>query len=133
MTKLNKTSSTICPKVYHNDKAFRRREAERQMWVRTEDGSGRRRMDAVKKEISQADAVSFDVFDTLLMRKTLYPEDVFELTALSCGLDPEEFQRRRKEAEHAFRHGTVYDIYSVLQKAYRVRSPVLFHISVRRS
>ena len=104
--------------VYHNDKAFRRREAERQMWVRTEDGSGRRRMDAVKKEISQADAVSFDVFDTLLMRKTLYPEDVFELTALSCGLDPEEFQRRRKEAEHAFRHGTVYDIYSVLQKAY---------------
>lgn len=31
------------------------------------------------QKINEYDAVSFDVFDTLLMRKALYPEDVFEI------------------------------------------------------
>ena len=35
------------------------------------------------KAIQQAEIVSFDVFDTLLMRKVLHPEDVFRLTAES--------------------------------------------------
>ena len=104
--------------VYHNDKAFRRRETERQLWVRPEDGSGKKQMDMIREEIKQADVVSFDVFDTLLMRKTLYPEDVFELTARRCRLDPKEFHRKRKEAEHVFRQGTISDIYAALQKSY---------------
>ena len=29
--------------------------------------------------ISEHEIISFDVFDTLIMRKTLYPEDVFEI------------------------------------------------------
>ncbi|MBR0213663.1 MAG: hypothetical protein IJL95_02950 [Solobacterium sp.] len=104
--------------VYHNDKAFRRRETERQMWSCPDGGAGEERKAGILKEIDRADVISFDVFDTLIMRKTLYPEDVFYLTAQRCGLEQVEFCRKRKEAEHAFRQGTIHDIYSFLQKQY---------------
>ena len=34
-------------------------------------------MDGLKKAIDSHDVISFDIFDTLVMRKTLYPKDVF--------------------------------------------------------
>ncbi|MBQ7479253.1 MAG: NAD-dependent epimerase/dehydratase family protein, partial [Selenomonadaceae bacterium] len=37
------------------------------------------RKDVLMEKIRQADVVSFDVFDTLLMRKVLYPKDIFLL------------------------------------------------------
>lgn len=33
----------------------------------------------LKEKIVQADVVSFDVFDTLIMRRTLYPQDIFSV------------------------------------------------------
>lgn len=33
----------------------------------------------LKKELQQYDAISFDVFDTLIMRRILNPEDIFEM------------------------------------------------------
>ena len=104
--------------VYHNDKAFQRRETEKQTWARPEGGTGEKWKTAIREEIDRAEVISFDVFDTLVMRKTLYPADVFALTAQRCGLDPDEFTRKRKDAEHAFRHGSIHDIYAFLQKEY---------------
>jgi hypothetical protein len=72
---------------------------------------------AAKEKIDRADAISFDIFDTLLMRSVLYPRDVFELVAgrLNLGAD---FPNRRVEAEAKFyaegRQPTIYDIYARL-------------------
>ncbi|PWW08334.1 putative HAD superfamily hydrolase [Paenibacillus cellulosilyticus] len=33
----------------------------------------------LREKIAHADVVSFDVFDTLVMRRTLYPQDIFEI------------------------------------------------------
>jgi len=35
----------------------------------------------LKEEINQHDVISFDIFDTLITRKVLYPRDVFEIVA----------------------------------------------------
>lgn len=37
------------------------------------------RLDLIKNKIKKADVVSFDIFDTLLMRTILYPRDLFRL------------------------------------------------------
>lgn len=51
----------------------------------------------IKKAIDEADAVSFDIFDTLLTRQTIAPEDVFELVEVSC--DIPGFAKERIKAE----------------------------------
>ena len=66
------------------------------------------------QEILGSEVVSFDVFDTLILRKTLYPQDIFELTELrakALGYPSESFAAARKEAEFAVGYGTIYDIY----------------------
>lgn len=40
--------------------------------------------ESLMQKVLNADAVSFDIFDTLLMRKVLYPTDVFELMEKKC-------------------------------------------------
>ena len=64
-------------------------------------------IDEIRQMIDRCDGVTFDVFDTLLMRCTCAPEDVFRLTALEAyhqGLlkDRDEMQRfiaARSEAQ----------------------------------
>ncbi len=51
----------------------------------------------IKKAIDEADAVSFDIFDTLLTRQTMAPEDVFELVEASCSIPG--FAKERIKAE----------------------------------
>ena len=51
----------------------------------------------LKDKIDKADVVSFDVFDTLIMRRVLYPRDIFELTGRQLGDD--SFNKRRIKAE----------------------------------
>lgn len=55
--------------------------------------------EAVKEAIRTHEVISFDVFDTLLMRRTLYPTDVFHL--LEKRLDMPGFARARMGVEHA--------------------------------
>jgi FMN phosphatase YigB (HAD superfamily) len=81
----------------------------------------------LKKEISKNDVVSFDLFDTLIMRKVLLPTDIFDLVERELkekhhlSLD---FKRKRVEAEHyCYKHRdkycTIYDIYNRLQEVLR--------------
>ena len=67
--------------------------------------------------IRESEVVSFDVFDTLLIRKTLQPEDVFELTELkakAAGYPVDSFAIMRKTAERYFDCGSIYDIYDLI-------------------
>ena len=55
--------------------------------------------DALLHQIREHNIISFDIFDTLLLRKTLYPEDVFELTAVRAeklGIPAGNFAKLRR-------------------------------------
>lgn len=73
----------------------------------------------LREAIEKYDVISFDIFDTLLMRRVLYPEDVFALLEQTSGI--ENFFRARQEAERRlYREGgqpTLRDIYREVQKA----------------
>ncbi len=54
----------------------------------------------LKKEIQKHVVISFDLFDTLLLRDMLYPDDIFELLGLQLkGKISFDFALKRKEAE----------------------------------
>ncbi|MDR1398034.1 MAG: hypothetical protein LBJ14_09940 [Desulfarculales bacterium] len=71
--------------------------------------------EALYKEIEAAGAVSFDVFDTLLMRRCLYPADVFLLLG-------EDFARLRLETERRLnaegKYPAIYDVYERMGQGY---------------
>lgn len=71
--------------------------------------------DRLKKAIDSVDVVSFDVFDTLVMRKVLYPRDVFYCMEAEHGVG---FAKRRMEAEQLLSqkggHPTLEEIYALL-------------------
>ncbi|MDR0992343.1 MAG: hypothetical protein LBL87_05530 [Ruminococcus sp.] len=62
----------------------------------------------LKRKIDNADVVSFDIFDTLLIRKTLFPTDVFYFGG-------EDFAKARTIAERQLyaegKNPTIFDIY----------------------
>lgn len=71
------------------------------------------------------DAVSFDIFDTLLMRKVLRPEDVFELIERELqkqGRAIRNFKKKRIAAQEALglSNPNIYDIYGKFQKKYKI-------------
>lgn len=60
--------------------------------------------------INEYDVISVDVFDTLLMRRTLFPTDVFEIVGLRLrqkGVKIEKFSQKRLEAEKELMKHTV--------------------------
>lgn len=91
------------------------------LWNSQCGNEGRRRMTVKSiKELIQAadayDAVSFDIFDTLIMRRTLFPEDVFiiveqKLKARGFLCD---FAANRKRAvlENTIPNPNIYEIYN---------------------
>ena len=76
----------------------------------------------LKKEIEKYSVVSFDIFDTLLMRRTLYEEDVFHI--MLSMLDESvknNFIKNRKEAYLNLRrekYPSLDEIYHELNKTY---------------
>ncbi len=66
----------------------------------------------LKGKIDKADVVSFDIFDTLLMRRVLYPRDIFVLAGRRIGAD---FDKQRVNVEMELyregKHPSIYDIY----------------------
>ena len=71
------------------------------------------------RKIAKYDAISFDLFDTLIMRKTLVPDDVFDIVENNIckkGIYVENFKRYRKDAEIKAGLGNIYSIYKNLQK-----------------
>ncbi|MCM1302700.1 MAG: haloacid dehalogenase [Lachnospiraceae bacterium] len=86
----------------------------------------------LKERISENEVISFDIFDTLLMRRCQMPEDVFSLVAYEIGRDNVnvDFAFRRKVAEKTcFQYVTKYfnieQIYDVLQEESSVSKDML--------
>ncbi|MBQ9250015.1 MAG: hypothetical protein IJ179_06560 [Oscillospiraceae bacterium] len=72
---------------------------------------------AIQREIRNSKTVSFDIFDTLLVRKTLFPKDVFALTELrgkAAGYPADGFALLREEAERDSAGGSMDQIYAIL-------------------
>lgn len=82
--------------------------------------------DNLKLEIDNHEVISFDVFDTLLLRKVYEPADVFVLVDREVsGRFPFVFSSERKAAERELRkkgEPTIYQIYEYLAKKYNLSS-----------
>lgn len=76
--------------------------------------------EALRQAIAEHDVISFDIFDTLLMRKVLYPADVFDLVEQrlrKVGIDVPGFRNYRVQAERGDRPYKDFDaIYSTLRE-----------------
>lgn len=73
----------------------------------------------LKKKIDRNDAVSFDLFDTLIMRRTLEPIDIFDLVELRLqekGIIINNFKKKRRTAELQSGGKNIYHIYEILSK-----------------
>lgn len=84
----------------------------------------------IKAEILKSDNISFDIFDTLLMRNVLQPEDVFELIErrlFEKGIEIENFKEKRIKAQEAFglSNPNIFDIYDKLQKDYNINKDII--------
>lgn len=78
--------------------------------------------DTLKRIISQYEAVSFDVWDTLITRTVLQPEDVFSIIGMRAeerGIYIPNFCRQRHEAVFnvARANPNIFEIYNELQNA----------------
>lgn len=74
---------------------------------------------SLRDEIDRHEVISFDIFDTLLMRKLLFPRDVFEIVARECVGIPFDFVSERLLAEHELMingYPAITDIYSRLSE-----------------
>ena len=78
----------------------------------------------LKQKINQASVISFDIFDTLLFRKTNTPETVFDLIGKHFGIhgfrklrmDEQNEASRRVYAKYQYPHADMDDIYEVLSE-----------------
>lgn len=86
----------------------------------TDDGKYfRKNENELKQLILRHDAISFDLFDTLIMRKTLEPADVFDIVEdriSKRGICIPRFKVVRREAELLAAGGNIYKIYEILGK-----------------
>nr|MCR5372627.1 hypothetical protein [Solobacterium sp.] len=73
------------------------------------------RLNGLKRMIEDHDVISFDIFDTLLMRRTLVPSDVFVLMKSEQAEDTALIDERR-EIEHTDYHLTLDEIYDELKR-----------------
>lgn len=79
----------------------------------------RSRKEELIKAISESDIVSFDVFDTLICRRVLYPTDVFQVVEnrlASAGISIENYAAIRMEAERETPYGKLDDIYETMMR-----------------
>lgn len=78
------------------------------------------------QEIQAHDAVSFDLFDTLIMRRILFPSDIFELVddrLRQHGILIEDFPARRMAAEKKLSQGRapkLSEIYAYMKRVYQI-------------
>lgn len=78
-----------------------------------------RNEDELKELICQYEAISFDLFDTLIMRKVLEPTDLFdklEEVIAKQGIFIQGFKKIRQEAEWDSSGGNIFQIYEILQE-----------------
>lgn len=83
--------------------------------------------ETLEREIAVHDYISFDIFDTLLTRKVLLPEDVFELTGRRLaaeGITISKFKEKRilAQSELGLTNPTLDEIYDKFQRKYKITS-----------
>ncbi len=84
-------------------------------------GSGIKREELLEK-INKNEVISFDIFDTLLMRTVLYPSDVYELVEqkviIKYGQSFDFYKKRQEIERNLSRTGvpTIYHIYKELEQ-----------------
>lgn len=69
--------------------------------------------------LKRYDVISFDVFDTLIMRKTLEPTDIFDIVETrleAAGMILKGFKAIRRQAELLSKGQNIYVIYDILQQ-----------------
>lgn len=81
--------------------------------------------DELLNEIEKHNCISFDVFDTLLTRRVMLPEDVFDIVQKNSsakGLVIENFKEKRIKAQEllGLSNPDIYEIYRCLQELYRI-------------
>lgn len=79
------------------------------------------RKEQIESYIEEHQLISFDIFDTLLLRKTLFPEDVFAITGKRAELEGyavEDFAFIRKQTEWSLATPDIDQIYEKLQEEY---------------
>lgn len=81
------------------------------------------------EQIAVHDCISFDVFDTLLIRKAMLPEDVFELVGRKLredGIIIKDFKKKRLKAQEelGLNNPTIDDIYDRFCKKYKLSQQI---------
>lgn len=80
----------------------------------------KRSYEELKRNIEKADIVSFDLFDTLIMRKIFSPEDVYKLLERKAkeifGLESDIASERVRATSQCNANATLSDIYDVMQQ-----------------
>ena len=84
--------------------------------------------DELFKILSQYDVISFDIFDTAILRRVEYPTDLFNFIAIDVGYNDflgiriaaERDARDAKEKSEDTREVTIDEIYQVLEKDYGI-------------
>lgn len=72
--------------------------------------------DLLVNEADRYDIISFDIFDTLLMRKTVNPDDLFDITELRLKAEKDidiQYRKLRKKAEKNLRKSRTKADYSI--------------------
>lgn len=78
------------------------------------------------RQIHENDVVSIDLFDTLIMRQTLFPTDIFEMVDCRLkgkGIMIRDFSKRRLESEKylaKFTEPTLVEIYTHMKSTYSI-------------
>ena len=85
--------------------------------------------EALLARIDENEVISFDIFDTLLCRKVLTAEDVFDLVserALREGMKLRNFREMRQKAQEilGLTNPDIYGIYASFQQLTGVEDPV---------
>lgn len=81
--------------------------------------------EALLQQIDDHDCISFDIFDTLLTRRVLSPEDVFDLVDRKLcdeGIKIRNFKEKRMEAQEGvgFTNPSIEDIYAKLCRRHKL-------------
>lgn len=106
--------------IYGNDLIFLTDEAEKE-----KQKADRLTKSRLLKKAEGYDVLSFDIFDTLLMRKTLVPEDVFIIIGSKAAerkINIPDFKdvRMRAQLESGLKNPDIYEIYDCLQETVRI-------------
>lgn len=85
----------------------------------------------LQEQILAHDVISFDIFDTLVMRDVLEPLDIFDIVEkhmLKMGIEIHNFKKLRRTAELKSNGQNIYEIYRILQQLSNLSDKVVSQI-----